>query len=215
MNMHRMIDEMKQRALGADFIAAVYAEYEAEQDSYFTETESDFQKALAAFENITEEQRALLDLEQDLAEQNRLYAAHYGFVSGIYAGFRQCFVAADSGEEDFNDLVENGLFVVRGMVRHPEFYKRRTQCNDLYSELSASLGSEMEAHVVSLECARGEREHHAAFTAFYYGYRVALDVIGSVSRLQEIEMCRKQIMTEYSLGLTGTYDMIRLRTGVA
>ncbi len=209
MDVQKMVKTLKDLAVGDTFLKAIYDEYDADPRGDYTDTEEDYREAIHALAGISSRQMALLHEEEKRYAENRIYAARYGFSCGIFAGFRQLFDDRAKGNEDFFELVEKGLFTIPGMERHRSYIENQTRCNAIYDELNEALGKSQEENLVSIDCAWGERVHHAAYMAFYLGYRVALDIIRNVSFHLELEMTPKQLLTEYSLGFIGTYDQIR------
>lgn len=209
MDMQKMVRTLRDLVVGDEFLNALYDEYGADPRGDYTETEEDYRKAVLALVGISSTQKSLLDEKERRYAENRIYAAKYGFSCGIFAGFRQLFDDRAKGDGDFFELVERGLFTIPGMERHRSYIENQTRCNAIYDEMNEILGKSQEEHLVSIDCAWGERVHHAAYMAFYLGYRVALDIIQDVSFHLELEMTPKQLLTEYSLGLIGTYDQIQ------
>lgn len=208
MDIIKMIDSIKEHAAGSGLEEMICATYQEETDSYFLDVEADYRAATEALNSITQEQKDILSQIVHGYSKNRTYAIQYCLSSGLFAGFRQCFVETSTGEDDFNQLVEQGLFAMPGMERHTSYIEQQDKNLDLLEKLEAALPESMHEHTVSLACAWDERVHHAGLVSFYLGYRLALDCIGTVSFPTVLEMVRKQLATEYSLGLIGTYDQI-------
>ena len=208
MDIRKMLSHVKERTLGKELEDMICVAYFEETDSIFVETEADYKKAAEAFSSTTQEQQDLLAQIEHKYAENRSYAMHYCLSCGLFAGYRQCLKEGFTGENDFHQLVEESLFTMPGMQRHTAYIENIDECHKLMETLEKSLPESMSEHMLSLECAWGERVHHAGLISFYLGYRLALEYIGDVSYPTVLEMVGKQLLTEYSLGLIGTYDQI-------
>ena len=95
-----------------------------------------------------------------------------------------------------------------GMQRHVDYYARNDEILRLGKELGEELTDENKEHVVSLECAWGQRIHSFACHAFYCGYRAALRVIDAVGGLESMSMIDHTLLLEYRLGYIGSYEQV-------
>ena len=94
------------------------------------------------------------------------------------------------------------------MQRHVDYYARNDEILRLGKELGEELTDENKEHVVSLECAWGQRIHSFACHAFYCGYRAALRVIDAVGGLESMSMIDHTLLLEYRLGYIGSYEQV-------
>lgn len=207
MKVEKTIRAMADRALGEDFIKILDEDYFDEGEDYFKETEGAYQAAIRALEGISEDMRGLLDEQSKLFTSNKIYAVRFSFACGQYSGFKQHF-APGRGDDDFSILVDKGLFEVPGMERHPIYFQNLDRINQLGDNLRKGLGTEVEEHLVSIECALDERIYHAAVMAFYCGYRSALYCIERVRPDLQFSILPQQLYTEWSLGLIPSYDQL-------
>ncbi len=173
----------RDQLLGEAFLATIYEAYEADPDRSYALTEADHQRAVQALGEIPPKQKALLEEAQGRYGENRAYAAKYGFICGLFAGFRRFFGGEKQADDDgFAELVENGLFMVPGMERHRSYLENQDRCNVICAEVSRALGEAQEEDLVSIDCAWDERTHHAAYVGFSYGCSMARDVIWDAVR---------------------------------
>ncbi len=171
----------REQLLGEAFLDTLYEVYEADPDQSYALAEADHQRAVQALSEIPPKQKALLEEAQRRHAENRAYAARYGFICGLFAGFRRVFGGEEQADDDgFAELVENGLFMIPGMERHRSYFENQDRCNAICAEVSRVLGEVQGKNLVSVDCAWDERIHHAAYTGFSYGCTVARDVIWDV-----------------------------------
>ena len=100
------------------------------------------------------------------------------------------------------------LMEMPGMQRHVDYYARNDEILRLGKVLGEELTDENKEHVVSLECAWGQRIHSFACHAFYCGYRAALRVIDAVGGLESMSMIDHTLLLEYRLGYIGSYEQV-------
>ncbi|WP_418737194.1 hypothetical protein [Dysosmobacter sp.] len=140
--------------------------------------------------------------------QNRKYASHYGFEAGLFSGFQLFFSGNGITEDGFDRYLMKSLMEMPGMQRHVDYYARNDEILRLGKELGEELTDENKEHVVSLECAWGQRIHSFACHAFYCGYRAALRVIDAVGGLESMSMIDHTLLLEYRLGYIGSYEQV-------
>jgi DNA invertase Pin-like site-specific DNA recombinase len=91
------------------------------------------------------------------------------------------------------------------------FYKRNDDNLTIANELKESLEDRIYEHIVSIECAWGQRIHSAACHGFYCGYRAALNLIDDIKPLDSSRMIQHTLLLEYHLGYIGSYEEMERR----
>ena len=98
------------------------------------------------------------------------------------------------------------------MIRHQSFYNRNEDNLTIANALKESLEERIYEHIVSIECAWGQRIHSAACHGFYCGYRAALNLIDDIKPLDSSRMIQHTLLLEYHLGYIGSYEEMERRT---
>lgn len=199
MNVKELLNEMETRALDRTLLNAVVAAYKAED--HCQAIEEDYRIASEALKKVlTADQMADLVSLEVTWNENRTYAARYGFKAGIYCGFLQHLTEITENDGGFEETVCKDLFQEPRMRRHCDTYSRRNHCNKLEERISNALDDEAAEHLTSIVCAWENREYNAALQGFYCGYRAAWGIIEQVKPLSSMEGIGKILTTEYYLG---------------
>lgn len=199
MNVKELLNDMEMRALDRTFLNAVVAACKAED--HCRAIEEDYRIANEALKKIliANQMADLVSLEAAWNE-NRTYAANYGFKAGVYCGFLQHLTEIAENDGGFEETVCKDLFQEPRMRRHRDTYNRRNHCNELEARISNALDDEATEHLTSIVCAWENREHNAALQGFYCGYRAAWGIIEQVKPLSSMEGISKILTSEYYLG---------------
>lgn len=199
MNVKKLLTEMEMRALDQSFLNAVATAYT--EGKHCRAIEEDYRMASEELKKIlTADQMADLVSLEVTWNENRTYAASYGFKAGIYCGFLQHLTEDTKNDGGFEETVCKDLFQEPRMRRHCDTYSRRNHCNELEARISNALDDEATEHLTSIVCAWENREYNAALQGFYCGYRAAWGITEQVKPLSSMEGISKILTTEYYLG---------------
>ncbi len=209
MSVASMLEELKGRALDSTYDAYICEEYEAWAVESFATEESEYDAAMLVLPKVLDaEQMEKLKTMEEHYQQNREYASRYGFEAGLFSCFQLFFGGAGASEDGFERYLMKSLMEMPGMQQHIDFYARNDVILRLGKELDEELTEENKEHVVSVECAWGQRIHSAACHAFYWGYRAALRVIDKVGGLVSMSMIDHTLLLEYKLGYINSYEQV-------
>lgn len=209
MGVQEMLKEMSNRAFNASYDAYMRNAYDLWAETDFKEEEHDYAKGVQDLNSVlTEEQRTTLKIMEENYRHNTEYASRYGFKAGLYSGFSQYFIGTEAAYDSFESTLMKNLMEMPGMIRHQSFYKRNDDNLTIANELKESLEDRIYEHIVSIECAWGQRIHSAACHGFYCGYRAALNLIDDIKPLDSSHMIQHTLLLEYHLGYISSYDEI-------
>lgn len=203
MKVKELIDQMGTRAMDENFINTIFVFYSGELHPSSSENlaEKDYIEAMQMLPDLlTGDQMNLLHEAEKLYTQNRTYAAKYGFICGIYAGFRQYFTNCHDADGGFGSLVCEDLLMQPKMQRHHDCYLRSQKAQEYEQELTESLCEDNQEYIVSFGCAWEDRIYNAAFEAFYCGYRAAYALIEQVDPLSKVRSIPDILTLEYYMG---------------
>lgn len=204
MKVQDMLTRMEQRAFNDEFMEVIIDYYKAERQApkgSSNITEDDFNTAMEVLLKIfTKEQKELVNQIESIHSESRFYAARYGFLCGLYSGFRQHFTFHAEFDGGFTSLVADDLFMQPKMQRHYENYNRHTKAQELEAKLSEELPEDMQEHMVSISCAWSNRIYNASFEGFYCGYRAAFDIADQITPMAKMNSISKILTTEYYMG---------------
>lgn len=209
MSVASMLENMKRRALDSTYDAYICEEYDAWAVESFATEEGEYDAARLELPKVlSSEQMEKLKTMEERYRQNRKYASHYGFEAGLFSGFQLFFSGNGITEDGFDRYLMKCLMEMPGMQCHVDYYARNDEILRLGKDLGEELTDENKEHVVSLECAWGQRIHSFACHAFYCGYRAALRVIDAVGGLESMSMIDHTLLLEYRLGYIGSYEQV-------
>lgn len=205
-----LLKEMGTLAFGSEYQANIREIYQKNVDAgKFCTEENDYTDAKAALPNLLSTKKlALLEEMEDACREIREYSASYAFVAGLFCGFKQYFTDDAEADGGFDQTVVKDVAMQPKMQRHFENYANIQKRNDLSQQLDDVAPKDAKEHLVSIECAWGQRAHSASINGFYCGYRAALDVIEKVQPFDccKVKMAGKILSMEYWLGYTKTYE---------
>ena len=209
MSVASMLGNLKDRALDSTYDAYIREEYDAWAAESFVAEEGEYDAAMLVLPKVLNaKQMEKLKTMEERYQQNREYASRYGFEAGLFSGFQLFFIGDGISEEGFERYLMKSLMEMPGMQRHVDYYARNDEILRLGKELDEELTEENKEHVVSVECAWGQRIHSAACHAFYCGYRATLKVIDAVGGLQSMSMIDHTLLLEYRLGYINSYEQV-------
>lgn len=213
MSVQTMLKEMSYRAFDSSYDNYLKADYDKWTKDAYQEEEQEYAVASAELAKILDAQQSeKLEATEKNYQANREYAARYGFQAGLFSGFGQYFGDLNVSEEGFDGALMKNLLEMPGMARHFEFYNRNEDILLLVKELDESLDEVAKEHLVSIECAWGQRIYSAACHSFYCGYRAAIALIDTVSPMEGYRMIANTLMLEYKLGYTRSYEEVERLT---
>ena len=209
MSVASMLGNLKDRALDSTYDAYIREEYDAWAAESFVAEEGEYDAAMLVLPKVLNaKQMDKLKTMEERYQQNREYASRYGFEAGLFSGFQLFFSGDGISEDGFERYLMKSLMEMPGMQRHVDYYARNDEILRLGKELDEELTEENKEHVVSVECAWGQRIHSAACHAFYCGYRAALKVIDTVGGLDSLSMIDHTLLLEYRLGYINSYEQV-------
>ncbi len=212
MSVQEMLKEMSSRAFNASYDAYMRNAYGLWAETDFKEEEYDYAKGVQDLDSVlTEEQHKKLKIMEENYRHNVEYASRYGFKAGLYSGFSQYFIGTEAAYDSFESTLMKNLMEMPGMIRHQSFYKRNEDNLTIANALKESLEERIYEHIVSIECAWGQRIHSAACHGFYCGYRAALNLIDDIKPLDSSRMIQHTLLLEYHLGYIGSYEEMERR----
>lgn len=212
MSVQDMLKEMSSRAFNSSYDSYMRNAYDLWVESDFKEEESDYAKAVQALGSVlTEDQQQKLKTMEENYKHNMEYACRYGFKAGLYSGFSQYFIGTEVAYDSFESTLMKNLMELPGMTRHQAYYKRSEDNLAIANALRESLDESTYEHVVSIECAWGQRIHSAACHGFYCGYRAALNLVDDIKPLDSSRMIQHTLLLEYHLGYIGSYEEMERR----
>lgn len=209
MSVASMLGNLKDRALDSTYDAYIREEYDAWAAESFVAEEGEYDAAMLVLPKVLNaKQMEKLKTMEERYQQNREYASRYGFEAGLFSGFQLFFVGDGISEDGFERYLMKSLMEMPGMQRHVDYYARNDEILRLGKELDEELTEENKEHVVSVECAWGQRIHSAACHAFYCGYRAALRITDTVGGLESLSMINHTLLLEYRLGYIDSYEQV-------
>ena len=213
MSVQEMLKEMSSRAFNASYDAYMRNAYGLWAETDFKEEEYDYAKGVQDLDSVlTEEQHKKLKIMEENYRHNAEYASRYGFKAGLYSGFSQYFIGTEAAYDSFESTLMKNLMELPSMTRHQAYYMRSEDNLEIANALRESLDESTYEHVVSVECAWGQRIHSAACHGFYCGYRAALNLIDDIKPLDSSRMIQHTLLLEYHLGYIGSYEEMERRS---
>lgn len=162
--------------------------------------ELEYAEAKAAIEQeLSPEKQTLLQNYEALAQQVRAYQGSFGFLAGLYCGFRQLLTPDATPDGGFDQTVAQELLTVPRINRHQELIQHTGEMEALLSALALE-----EKLVLSITCAWEQRAYSAAVHGFSLGYRTALELSDYIAPVpgQKLRMLGKVLSMERLLGVS-------------
>lgn len=123
-----------------------------------------------------EKQEQLAAYEKTCASL-REYTAQYGFLAGIYSGFKQYFTLEWDADGGFTKYVCEDIYRMPQMKRHRKYYSHMEYREKLANAMVTGTTSETQYHLVSVACAWEQRSYSASMDGFYLGYHAAVAIL--------------------------------------
>lgn len=197
-----ILKQMKDLALGEKYQKEIQTVYQTDvEKGIFALEETEYQTAKNILPRIlSEEKKRLLEEAESHGEAVQEYSAQYGFVAGVFCGFRQYFTEDDESDGGLSQMVLEDISEMPRMKRHRNNFEHIEQQNYLYEQLRKGEKRPVREYITSIECTREQRAHSASINGFYCGYWAAVSIINDVVPLEANKMIKKLISIERQLG---------------
>ena len=204
MSIDKVLAEILENGLGPAYQEEIRKRYQCDTaEGLFEPEEREYDAGIAALaQTLSPEKMSKLTEYENTCSSIREYAAKYGFLAGLYSGFKQFFTLKHEPDGGFSKHVSDEIHKMHQMMRHREYYAKIERRNQLAKALEAEVGCENQYHLVSVACAWEQRAHSASIDGFYLGYHAAVAILeevdpGSFPRLQ---MEKHILSMEHCLG---------------
>ena len=212
MTVKTTILEIGLRALGTAYLDAIEVMYQtAVEDGMLETVESEYATGVGKLNAVfSSEQTDRLAEYEHTCSSIRDYSARYGFLAGLYCGFKQYFTPEVEDDGGFMKYVNDEIGRVPRMKRHKGYFDDITRRNDLAYAMEEETDDTIRYHVVSIESAWGQRAYSASVDGFYLGYRAAIAILEKVEpqNWPALAMERNLLMMEHRLGVIKSYEEI-------
>ena len=204
--------EIGHRALGTAYLDAIEVMYQtAVEDGMLETVESEYATCIGELNAVfSSEQTERLAEYEHTCSSIRDYSARYGFLAGLYCGFKQYFTPEVEDDGGFMKYVCDEIGRMPRMKRHKEYFDDVTRRNDLAYAMEEGTDDMIRYHVVSVESAWRQRIYSASIDGFYLGYRAAISILETVEpqNWPTLAMERNLLMMEHRLGFIKSYEEI-------
>lgn len=211
------LSEIAHGALGSSFLKAIKVMYQqAVEDGVFQTVESEYTTGVDALNTVFSPGQAERLAEYEHACSSiRDYSARYGFLAGLYCGFKQYFTPEVEDDGGFLKYVNDEIGRMPRMKRHKEYFDDVIHRNRLACAMEDETDDTIRYHVVSIESAWGQRAYSASVDGFYLGYRAAIAILETVEpqNWPALAMERNLLMMEHRLGFIKSYEEIERNKG--
>ena len=206
------LSEIAHGALGSSFLNAIKVMYrQAVEDGVFETVESEYEAGVRELNAVfSSEQTDRLAEYEHTCSGIRDYSARYGFLAGLYCGFKQYFTPEVEDDGGFLKYVNDEIGRMPRMKRHKEYFDDVIHRNRLACAMEDETDDTIRYHVVSIESAWGQRAYSASVDGFYLGYRAAIAILETVEpqNWPALAMERNLLMMEHRLGFIKNYEEI-------
>ena len=217
MTVKTTILEIAHGALGSSYLDAIKVMYQyAVEDGVFETVESEYEAGVRELSAMfSSEQTDRLAEYEHTCSSIRNYSARYGFLAGLYCGFKQYFTPEVEDDGGFLKYVNNEIGRMPRMKRHKEYFDDVIHRNRLACAMEEEEDDTIRYHVVSIESAWGQRAYSASVDGFYLGYRAAIAILETVEpqNWPALAMERNLLMMEHRLGFIKSYEEIERNKG--
>ena len=211
------LSEIAHGALGSSFLNAIKVMYrQAVEDGVFETVESEYEAGVRELSAVfSSEQTDRLAEYEHTCSSIRDYSARYGFLAGLYCGFKQYFTPEVEDDGGFLKYVNDEIGRMPRMKRHKEYFDDVIHRNRLACAMEEETDDTIRYHVVSIESAWGQRAYSASVDGFYLGYRAAIAILETVEpqNWPALAMERNLLMMEHRLGFIKSYEEIERNKG--
>lgn len=174
--------EIAHGALGSSYLDAIKVMYQhAVEDGMFETVESEYTTGVDELKTVfSPGQTERLAEYEHTCSSIRNYSARYGFLAGLYCGFKQYFTPEVEDDGGFLKYVNDEIGRMPRMKRHKEYFDDVIRRNNLARAMEEETDDTIRYHVVSVESAWGQRAYSASIDGFYLGYRAAIVILETV-----------------------------------
>lgn len=212
MTTRKLIEAIATDAFGKGFQEEVRNIYLRDvANGEFATEESDYAAAIAVLTvALSPEKTSLLSEYEETCVKIREFSASYGFIAGLYCGFKQYFTPEREDDGGFAKYVSDDIALMPKMKRHLENYANIEHRNEIGASIIDGMDEKMHEHFVSVECAWSQRAHSASINGFYAGYRAALAILDKIEPFSccSVKMNSKVLSMEHRLGYIRSFEEI-------
>ena len=212
MTVETTILEIAHGALGSSYLDAIKVMYQqAVENGVFETVETEYTAGIDELNTAFSPGHAerLAEYEHTCSSI-RDFSARYGFLAGLYCGFKQYFTPEVEDDGGFLKYVNDEVGRMPRMKRHKEYFDDVIRRNKLARAMEEETDDTIRYHVVSVESAWGQRAYSASIDGFYLGYRAAIVILETVEpqNWPALAMERNLLMMEHRLGFIKSYEEI-------
>ncbi len=204
MTTDRVLAEILENGLGPAYQEEIRKRYQFDTaEGLFEPEEREYDAGIAALaQTLSPEKMSQLAEYENTCSSLREYAAKYGFLAGLYCGFRQSFTLKHESDGGFAKHVSDEIHKMPQMTRHREYYAKIERRNQLAKALEAEVGCENQYHLVSVACAWEQHSYSASIDGFYLGYHAAVAILEEVDpdSFPRLQMEGNILCMEHQLG---------------
>lgn len=212
----QVIRDIFQNGLDANFLQQLRNMYQRNvAGGAFAELEEEYTTGITALKSTPSSDVAKkLNKYEHICSELWEYSSRYGFIAGLFCGFKQYFTDDQDADGGFLRTVWNEIAVTPQMMQHINYYTNIEQQNMLAREIEAAIDAAAYYHFVSVQCAWDQRSYSASIDGFYLGYRSAIAILGVVNpqSISSLKMESKLLSMEHQLGFIKSYDEIEWET---
>lgn len=210
MTTRKVLREMLENCLGAAYQQEIRNRYQrnVEKDVYGVE-EREYDAGIAELEvSFSPEEKTQLAEYEITCSSLREYAAKYGFLAGIYSGFKQYFTSEWDADGGFSRYVCEDIYRMPKMMRHSEYYSDIERRNSLADAMETGSTGKAQYHIVSVECAWDQRSYSASIDGFYLGYHAAVAILEEIEpySFPALKLESNILCMEHRLGYIKTHE---------
>lgn len=206
MNTKELMNIMVQDVFGPRFQQELLSRYAQDVAAGKVGTlEQDYTAAKSALTAVlSPENQPLFQQYEALAQQIREFQGSFGFLGGLYCGFRQLMTADSASDGGFDQTVAQELMTVPRMNRHQELLRRTEKMETILNALNLD-----EEWMLSVTCAWEQRAYSSALHGFALGYRMAMELCNYIAPDpgQDAKMLGKVLSMERFLGLSDLHQV--------
>lgn len=179
MTTKRVLDAIIRDGLGEAYQEEIRRRYQIDtEEGLFEQVERDYTIGIAELTAaFSPEEMDQLAAYEEICSGTRDYTSEYGFLAGVYCGFKQFFTTNCETDGGFAKYVCAEIFRMPKMKRHKEYYFNLDHQRNLEEALEAGATEKTQYHIISVECAWAQRAYSAAIDGFYLGYHAAAAIL--------------------------------------
>ncbi|MGM9605163.1 MAG: hypothetical protein ACI3XG_08850 [Faecousia sp.] len=204
MTTDRVLAEILENGLGPAYQEEIRKCYECDTaEGLFEPEEREYDAGITALaKTLSPKKMSQLAEYENTCSSLREYAAKYGFLAGLYCGFKQSFTLKHESDGGFSKHVPDEIHKMPQMTRHREYYAKIERRNQLAKALEAEVGRKNQYHLVSVACAWEQRSYSASMDGFYLGYHAAVAILEEVepNSFPRLQMEGNILCMEHQLG---------------